>query len=65
MYNEIFFDFDDEAYNQNWLGAGFQYKISKATKLKIGYQKIGVNNGGSFDRLLLGIAINTDHRKKK
>lgn len=65
LYNEIFFDFDDEAYNQNWLGAGFQYKISKATKLKIGYQKIGVNNGGSFDRLLLGIAINTDHRKKK
>lgn len=65
MYNETFFDFDDEAYNQNWLGAGFAYKISKSAKLKVGYQKISVNNGGSFDRILLGIAISTNHQKKK
>ncbi len=65
LYNEIFFDFDDEAYNQNWLGAGFSYKASKAAKLKIGYQKISVNNGGNFDRILLGVVFNSDHRKKK
>lgn len=65
LYNETFFDFDDEAYNQNWLGAGFAYKISKSAKLKAGYQKISVNNGGNFDRILLGIAISTNHQKKK
>ena len=23
--NEVFFDLDGEAFNQNWLGAGFKY----------------------------------------
>lgn len=65
LYNEVFFDFDGEAFNQNWLGAGFKYKISETTKLQLGYQNISINNGINFNRILLGIAINTDHRKKK
>ncbi|WBX75877.1 DUF2490 domain-containing protein [Tenacibaculum ovolyticum] len=65
LYNEVFFDLDGEAFNQNWLGAGFKYNVNKKVKLKVGYQKISTNGGGNFNRILLGIAINTDHRKKK
>ena len=65
LYDEIFFDFDGQAYNQNWLGAGFKYKLSKTTKLQLGYQNIAVNGGANFDRILVGISISTDHRKKK
>ncbi|QXP74391.1 DUF2490 domain-containing protein [Tenacibaculum sp. HL-MS23] len=65
LYNEVFFDFDDEAYNQNWLGAGFKYHSSKKTTFKVGYQRINVNGDGNFNRILLGVAISTDHRKKK
>lgn len=65
LYDEIFFDFNGQAYNQNWLGFGFVYKTSSTTKLKIGYQRISINNGSDLDRLLLGVIINTDHRKNK
>ncbi|MCH3883065.1 MULTISPECIES: DUF2490 domain-containing protein [Tenacibaculum] len=64
LYNETFLDFDGEAFNQNWLGAGLKYKLSKIVKLQAGYQRISVNNGGDFNRIQLGIAISTDHRKK-
>ena len=64
-YDEIFFDFDGENYNQNWLGGGFSYKASKSTKLKFGYQQISINDGPTFDRILVGIVLYTDHRKKK
>ncbi|CAM1333792.1 DUF2490 domain-containing protein [Tenacibaculum aestuariivivum] len=65
LYNEIFFDFNGQAYNQNWLGTGFKYKISKAMKLKLAYQLISVNQGVNFNRILLGITINTNHLKNK
>jgi long-subunit fatty acid transport protein len=65
VYDEIFFDFDGEAFNQNWLGFGFSYKTSNKVKLKFGYQKISLNNNTDFDRLLLGIVLSTDHRTKK
>lgn len=64
-YNETFFDFEGDIYNQNWLGAGITYKASKEIKLKFGYQNISVNNGPKFDRILLGLILTTDHRKKK
>ena len=64
LYDEIFFDFDGEAYNQNWLGVGFKYKLSDVVKLQVGYMNISNNTNRSFDRIQLGIAISTDHRKK-
>lgn len=64
LFNEIFFDFDGQAYNQNWLGTGFSYKISSSVKLKGGYMNIMINNT-NLDRIQLGIIINTNHQKKK
>ena len=65
LYDEIFFDFTGEAFNQNWFGAGFKYKLSNTAKLQLGYQRISLNGGANLDRIQVGIAINTDHRKKK
>ena len=65
LYDEIFFDFDGEAFNQNWLGFGFTYKTSDALKLKFGYQRISTNGNVNFNRLLLGVILNTDHSHKK
>lgn len=59
IYNEVFFDFDGEAYNQNWLGGGFKYKLNDAVKLKFGYQNISVNNGPTVDRILIGVELLT------
>lgn len=64
IYDEIFFDFEGEAYNQNWLGVGVKYKLSKTAKLQLGYMNISNANSQNFDRIQLGIAISTDHRKK-
>jgi hypothetical protein len=64
IYNEVFFDFDGgDAYNQNWFGLGFKYQLSKVIKLQLGYMSININNQ-NLDRVQLGIAISTDHRKK-
>lgn len=65
LYDEIFFDFDGEAYNQNWLGGGFKYKLSKVVKLQLGYMNISTANMQSFNRIQLGVSINTNHFKKK
>lgn len=65
LYDEIFFDFNGQAYNQNWLGVGFKYKLSDSAKLQFGYMNISNAGNQSFDRIQLGIAISTDHRKKK
>ncbi|CAL2082139.1 DUF2490 domain-containing protein [Tenacibaculum sp. 190524A05c] len=65
IYDEVFFDFDGgDAYNQNWFGLGFKYQLSKVAKLQLGYMSININNQ-NLDRIQLGIAISTDHRKKK
>ncbi|WGH76809.1 DUF2490 domain-containing protein [Tenacibaculum tangerinum] len=63
LYDETFLDFEGESYNQNWLGAGFKYKVSTTLKLQAGYQLINVNEIGNFNRILLGVAISTNHRK--
>lgn len=65
LYDEIFFDFDGEAYNQNWVGAGFKYQLSKVVKLQLGYMNINTANSQSLNRIQVGIAISTDHTKKK
>lgn len=58
LYDEIFMDFDGENFNQNWLGAGFKYKLSKTLKLQLGYMKITDANDRSFDRIQVGVALN-------
>ncbi len=65
LYDEIFFDFTDESYNQNWLGAGVKYQLSKVVKLQLGYMSINTAGSQNFDRIQVGIAISTDHRKKE
>ncbi|CAL2076414.1 DUF2490 domain-containing protein [Tenacibaculum sp. 190524A02b] len=65
LYDEIFFDFDGEAFNQNWMGIGVKYKVSKGVKLQLGYMKIINDNHQGFDRVQIGVAINTNHQKKK
>lgn len=57
--NEIFFDFIGESYNSNWFGTGFKYKLNNAVKLQLGYQNISQNGGANFNRILIGIALNT------
>ncbi|MGB1042975.1 MAG: DUF2490 domain-containing protein [Tenacibaculum sp.] len=63
IYDEIFFDFDGEPFNQNWLGVGFKYKLSNSVKLQAGYMNISDANSISLDRIQLGISINTNHFK--
>ena len=58
LYDEVFMDFDGENFNQNWLGAGFKYKLSKTLKLQLGYMKITDANDRSFDRIQVGVALN-------
>ncbi|WP_299110175.1 DUF2490 domain-containing protein [uncultured Tenacibaculum sp.] len=58
LYDEIFMDFDGENFNQNWLGAGFKYKLSKVLKLQLGYMKITDANDRNFDRIQIGVALN-------
>lgn len=63
FFNEVFLNFQDKTFAQNWIGGGFTYKASNLLKLKIGYLNI-FQNSKNFDRLLLGIVINTNHLKK-
>ena len=60
---EIFFNFKGDLISQNWTGAGFLYKLNNAVKFKAGYFYQKLQNIG-FNRLQLGIILNTNHRKK-
>lgn len=64
IYDEIFFNFEGEAFNQNWFGLGFKYKVSKAVKLQFGYMNIATSRQ-NFNRLQVGISLSTNHQKKK
>jgi len=63
VFNEIFFNFKGDLISQNWTGAGFLYKLNNAVKFKAGYFYQKLQNIG-FNRLQLGIVLNTNHRKK-
>ncbi|CAA0181842.1 DUF2490 domain-containing protein [Tenacibaculum maritimum] len=64
LYDEVFFDLEGEAYNQNWLGIGLRYKLSEIIKLQLGYMNITNANSEKFDRIQIGISISTDHIKR-
>ena len=61
IFNEMFLDFEGEAYNQNWSGLGVKYKLSESVKLQAGYIHINTANSADFDRLQVGIVLNTKH----
>jgi len=65
LYDEVFFDLDGKAFNQNWLGTGIKYKLSNAVKLQLGYMVIHNDVNKSFNRIQLGVAISNNHFKKK
>jgi long-subunit fatty acid transport protein len=62
-FNEIFVNFKGDLFPQNWTGAGFLYKLNSNVKFKVGYFYQKFKNVG-FDRLQLGIILNTDFREK-
>ena len=64
VYDEIFLNLQNELFNQNRLYTAVGVKINKNSKVQLGYLKNNFSNA-SFDRLQLGISINTDFRKKK
>mgnify|MGYP005724532505 CR=1 FL=1 len=62
-FNEIFVNFKGEVVPQNWTGAGVLYTLNSNLKLKVGYFNQKFKNS-SFNRLQLGIILNTNVRKK-
>ena len=63
-FNEIFFNFKGDLIAQNWTGAGFLYALNNSIKFKVGYFYQKLPNFG-FNRLQLGIIVNTNHTKIK
>jgi len=61
VYDEVFFNLQNEIFNQNRLYTALGVKISKNSKVQLGYLKNNFNSV-AFDRLQLGISINTDFR---
>jgi hypothetical protein len=62
-FNKIFLNFESKIFAQNFTAAGFIHKLNKNLKLKLGYFYIKLPNS-DFDRLQLGIILNTDFTKK-
>ena len=65
IYDEVFLNFEGDTFALNWLGCLFNYSLTDNLKLQTGYQRNTLpNSQGSFNRILLGIAITTNHFKK-
>ena len=64
-YNELFLNIDEsKRFVQNWTGGGFIHKLNSSLKFKLGYFYQKLPNAG-FNRLQLGIVLNTNHIKNK
>lgn len=64
FFNEIFLNLQGKSFAQNWIGGGLIYKVSKIIKLKAGYLNVQQTNI-DFNRIQIGVIINTNHSKKK
>ena len=64
LYDEIFINLQKPLFGQNWFGGGVSYAPNKIFKIRLGYQNISLEDA-SFNRLQLGVHINTDLRKKE
>lgn len=60
---ELFINTKDDIFTENRLGTGFGLVISKANTIKIGYLNHEINRQ-NFNRVQIGIFINTDLRNK-
>jgi len=64
VYDEIILNLQNDIFSQNRLYTALGMKINKNSKVQLGYLKHNFSKV-SFDRLQLGISINTDFRNKK
>ena len=64
LYNETFINLQTPLFGQNWLGGGVSYTLNDLLKFRAGYQRISLEGTG-FNRLQLGITVNTDLRNKE
>lgn len=63
IFDEVFFNFKQEIFGENRIGAGLIKSISDLLKIQLGYMHI--NFGDTFlNRLQIGLLINTDLQKK-
>ena len=65
VYDEVFLNFEGNTFSQNWFGIGVKHKLSNSVNLQLGYHNISLNGGANFNRIIAGIAISTNHTKKK
>jgi hypothetical protein len=65
IYDEVFLNLKGDTFSQNWFGIGIKHKVSNAVKLQLGYHNISLNGAASFNRIIAGIAISTNHMKNK
>ncbi|QCX00423.1 DUF2490 domain-containing protein [Aggregatimonas sangjinii] len=64
LYEELFVNFQNEVYDQNWTFIGLGANVTNNLSLQAGYIKINTESG-NFDRLVGIIIFNPDLRKKK
>lgn len=64
FYDEIFINLQDEVFGQNRLYGAVGFNVFKDISLQVGYLKNHFSNA-HFDRLQIGVFINTDLRKKQ
>ena len=64
VYDEIILNLQNDLFSQNRLYTALGLNINKNSKVQLGYLKHNFSDA-SFDRLQVGISINTDFRNKK
>lgn len=64
IYDEIFLNLQNDIFSQNRLYTALGMKINKNSKIQFGYLKNNFSKA-SFDRLQVGLSINTDLRNRK
>jgi len=64
VYDEIFLNLQNDIFSQNRMYTALGMKINKSSKVQFGYLKNNFNSI-AFDRLQIGISINTDFRNNK
>lgn len=64
FYDEIFINLQNEVFGQNRLYGALGFNVFKDISLQVGYLKNHFSTA-HFDRLQIGVVINTDLRKEK
>jgi hypothetical protein len=64
IYNEIFLNFDETPFSQDWMGIGATYVFNQLVKTRVGFQRI-LLEGPNFNRILLELSFTPDFSKKE